>query len=84
MWSYSKKLQYPVKIERPNPAMAKVIISQFGGPTVNWVRRPGIFPAVFYALWRGQRGPDRYRHRRTGPYGDGQRYCIPADPQFDP
>ena len=31
MWSYSKKLQYPVKIERPNPAMAKVIISQFGG-----------------------------------------------------
>ena len=32
MWSYSKKLQYPVKIERPNPAMAKVIISQFGGP----------------------------------------------------
>ena len=32
MWSYSKKLQYPVKIDRPNPAMAKVIISQFGGP----------------------------------------------------
>ncbi len=32
MWSYSKKLQYPIKIERPNPAMAKVIISQFGGP----------------------------------------------------
>lgn len=46
MWSYSKKLQYPVKIERPNPAMAKVIISQFGGPHgVNWVRRPGIFPS---------------------------------------
>lgn len=32
MWSYNKKLQYPVKIDRPNPAMAKVIISQFGGP----------------------------------------------------
>ena len=32
MWTYEKKLQYPVKIERPNPALAKVIISQFGGP----------------------------------------------------
>jgi spore coat protein JC len=31
MWQYEKKLQYPVKIKNPNPAMAKVIISQFGG-----------------------------------------------------
>ncbi len=32
MWTYEKKLQYPVKIARPNPALAKVIITQFGGP----------------------------------------------------
>lgn len=32
MWQYEKKLQYPVKIKNPNPAMAKVIITQFGGP----------------------------------------------------
>lgn len=32
MWIYEKKLQYPVKIARPNPALAKVIITQFGGP----------------------------------------------------
>lgn len=32
MWSYEKKLQYPVKIATPNPAMAKVIITQLGGP----------------------------------------------------
>ncbi len=32
MWSYDKKLQYPVKITRPNPAMAKLIMTQFGGP----------------------------------------------------
>lgn len=32
MWTYEKKLQYPVKILKPDPAMAKVIISQFGGP----------------------------------------------------
>ena len=32
MWSYEKKLQYPVKIKCPNPAAAKVIITQLGGP----------------------------------------------------
>ena len=32
MWIYEKKLEYPVKIARTDPAMAKVIISQFGGP----------------------------------------------------
>ena len=32
MFVYEKKLQYPVKIKNPNPKLAKVIISQFGGP----------------------------------------------------
>ncbi|MBQ8883651.1 MAG: manganese catalase family protein [Oscillospiraceae bacterium] len=32
MWSYEKKLQYPVNIKNPNPAAAKIIISQLGGP----------------------------------------------------
>lgn len=32
MWVYEKKLQYPVKINRPNAALAKVIVSQLGGP----------------------------------------------------
>ena len=32
MFSYSKKLQFPVKIDRPNPKLASVIISQYGGP----------------------------------------------------
>ncbi len=32
MWAYEKKLEYPVKIKNPNAAMAKVIISQLGGP----------------------------------------------------
>lgn len=32
MWNYEKKLQYPVNIKTPNPAMAKVIMSQLGGP----------------------------------------------------
>ena len=32
MFVYSKKLQYPVKIDKPNPRLAAVIISQYGGP----------------------------------------------------
>ncbi|MBP0990403.1 MAG: manganese catalase family protein [Oscillospiraceae bacterium] len=32
MWKYEKKLQYPVNIKRPSPALAKIIISQLGGP----------------------------------------------------
>ena len=32
MWVYEKKLQYPIKIKNPNPALAKLIISQYGGP----------------------------------------------------
>lgn len=32
MFVYEKKLQYPVKIANPNPALAKFIVSQYGGP----------------------------------------------------
>lgn len=32
MFIYDKKLQYPVKIDKPNPKLAAVIISQYGGP----------------------------------------------------
>jgi len=32
MWTYEKKLQYPVKIKNPNPKLANLIITQMGGP----------------------------------------------------
>ena len=32
MFVYSKKLQYPVKIDRPNPQLARIILTQYGGP----------------------------------------------------
>lgn len=32
MFVYEKKLQYPVNIKNTNPALAKFIISQYGGP----------------------------------------------------
>lgn len=31
MWNYEKRLQYPVKIKQADPALAKIIITQFGG-----------------------------------------------------
>ena len=35
MFSYVKSLEYPVKIKNTNPALAKFIISQYGGPYNN-------------------------------------------------
>jgi spore coat protein JC len=32
MFVYEKKLQYPVKVQHPNPRLASIIISQYGGP----------------------------------------------------
>ena len=32
MFCYDKKLQYPVKIDRPNPRLARIILTQYGGP----------------------------------------------------
>ena len=32
MWTYEKKLQYPVKIKNPNPKLATAILSALGGP----------------------------------------------------
>ena len=32
MFVYEKKLQHPVKIKNTNPALAKFIITQYGGP----------------------------------------------------
>ncbi len=32
MWSYEKRLQFPVNIKEPNAKLAQAIISQYGGP----------------------------------------------------
>lgn len=32
MWTYEKHLQYPVNITKTNAQLAKVILTQFGGP----------------------------------------------------
>ena len=54
MWNYEKRLEYPINIKNPNPALAAMIISQYGGPdgessasftTVFNALPAGIFPA---------------------------------------
>lgn len=32
MWMFDKKLEYPIKIKKPDPRMANLIITQYGGP----------------------------------------------------
>lgn len=32
MWNYEKRLQYPVKIKRPDAKAAGIIVAQLGGP----------------------------------------------------
>ncbi len=32
MWIYEKRLEYPVRITKPDPRMAKLLMAQYGGP----------------------------------------------------
>lgn len=35
MWIYEKKMEFPVKIKKTDPALAKIILSQYGGAYQN-------------------------------------------------
>ena len=32
MFSYNKLLEFPIRIKNPNPRLANVVITQYGGP----------------------------------------------------
>ena len=34
MWNYEKRLQYPINITKPDPKLAQIILSQYGGPYI--------------------------------------------------
>lgn len=38
MFAYEKKLQYPVCIKRPNAKLAKLVITQLGGPNAEKIQ----------------------------------------------
>lgn len=39
MWNYEKRLQYPVHIKTPNAKIAKIILTQYGGPDTRNLER---------------------------------------------
>ena len=45
MWTYEKRLQYPVNITKTCPKTASLIISQFGGPDGEMAASIVIFPS---------------------------------------
>ena len=48
MFVYEKRLEYPIHIKNPNPKLAAAIISQYGGPDGNRLRKeaPGTKPGA--------------------------------------
>ena len=43
MWSYDKRLIHPVKVKKPDPKSASIIITQLGGPHGELERQPAIY-----------------------------------------
>ena len=50
MWSYERRLQYPVNIKDTDAKAAQIIISQYGGPDGELARRCVICPSVLQSL----------------------------------
>ena len=77
MWTYNKTLQYPVNIKCTNPRLAKVIISQYGGPD-------GELAASLRYLSQSFAMPDQkskailndIRHGRISTFRNGRKYCT--------
>lgn len=49
MWIYEKKLQFPVKITRPDARMAKIMIEQYGGANCFMVYIKSSLSAAFFS-----------------------------------
>ena len=75
MWNYEKRLQYPVKITQTNPKLAKIIISQFGGPD-------GELAASMRYLSQRYTMPYKEVTGRTCPYGNDLCDYLSADKEF--
>ena len=77
MWTYNKMLQYPINIKCTDPRLAKVIISQYGGPD-------GELAASLRYLSQRFGMPDQnakailndIRYRRISSFRNGRNYCA--------
>jgi spore coat protein JC len=80
MWTYNKVLEYPINIKCTDTRLAKVIISQYGGPD-------GEIGASLRYLSQRFAMPDQnakailndIRYRRISSFRDGWNYCVSID-----
>ncbi|MFQ9990242.1 manganese catalase family protein [Ruthenibacterium lactatiformans] len=79
MWSYEKRLQFPVRIKTPNAAAAKVIITQYGGPDGELGASMRYLSQRYTMPWRGVAGLLTDIGTEGWPIWNGERHCIPAD-----
>ena len=63
MWNYEKRLEYPINIKRTDAAMAKAIISQFGGPDGETGAAMRYLPTLLHAIPTGNGSAHRCRYR---------------------
>ena len=70
MWNYEKRLQYPIHIKTPNAKIAKIILTQYGGPytrNLEW----------FFYLFKCERDLIKKMMQYFSPAGNrGVFYCI--------
>ncbi len=80
MFIYQKKLQYPINIRRPNPKLASVIISQYGGPdgelgaSLRYLSQRYAMPydevkAVLTDIGTEESAPENHLSKKTQPSG---------------
>lgn len=49
MWSYQKKLQYPVNIKGTDPKLAQYIVAQYGGPYGIRYKITALHPLIIFS-----------------------------------
>jgi|GEM_PF-1215350 len=66
MWNYAKQLEYPVCIRNREPRLAKVIISQYGGPDRRACGIAKVFiTKIFYARSKSNSHIERYSEQKN-------------------
>ena len=70
MWTYEKRLQFPVKITKTCPKTAQLIISQYGGPDGELSASMRYLSQRYTMPVKEVGGLSyRHRHRRACAYG---------------
>ena len=86
MWSYEKRLQFPVNIKEPNAKIAQVIMSQYGGPdgelgaSMRYISQRYSMPYNEVAAILTDIGTEELAHLETAanssPRGTPSRICL--------